>query len=280
MKIPEWLKSLGEYPLFELGKTNVTVLTLALFAIVVIITLAASALSQRALVRAMTFRRITDEGTVGVARRLLHYFVLLVGLGIGLQLVGVNLKTLFAAGAVFAIGVGFAMQNIAQNFVSGLIILLERTIKPGDILQVEGRFVRVRQMGIRCTIARTLDDEEIIVPNSAIAQSSVTNYTLNDSVFRLRTSVGVHYTSDMKLVKETLQKTADQLTWRHKDKQPAVFMIEFGDSAVVFEVSVWMEDPWHSQRARSNLNEAIWWALKDNGIVIAYPQLDVHLNPQ
>ena len=118
------------------------------------------------------------------------------------------LEALFAAGAVFAIGLGFAMQNIVQNFVSGVILLAERTIKPGDVLQVDGRFVKVRHMGIRSTICRTLDEEEIIVPNATIVQSTVTNYTLQDSLFRLRCTVGVVYGSDMVLVKNTLQRAA------------------------------------------------------------------------
>jgi len=86
---------------------------------------------------------------------------------------------------LFPVGLGFAMQNIAQNFVSGLILLVERAIKPGDIVEVEGRVVRVLKMGIRTTIARTRDDEEIIIPNASLVQSSVKNYTLEDSYFRI-----------------------------------------------------------------------------------------------
>jgi len=100
------------------------------------------------------------------------------------------------------------MQNIMQNFVSGVILLTERTIKPGDVLQVDQRFVRVQNMGIRATIARTLDEEEIIIPNCAIVQANVTNYTLKDSLYRLRCTVGVVYSADMRAVREVLEKTA------------------------------------------------------------------------
>lgn len=266
--------------LFELGDTPITVATLLMFALIVTVTLVISRLLQRALAQMLRMRGVTTEGTIATTRRLLHYVVLAVGVAIGLETIGVNLGALFAAGAIFAIGISFAMQNIAQNFVSGVILLLERSIKPGDILQVEGRVVKVKKMGIRATIGRTLDNEEIIVPNASLVQSSVTNYTLEDSIYRLRTTVGVVYGSDMALVKRTLEETARKMPWRHMGRDPLVFMTEFGSSSVNFEVSVWMEDPWRVLRARSELNEAIWWALKEAGITIAFPQLDVHLDPE
>ena len=264
---------------FTIGGTRVTPSLLLLLVLVMAGTLLVSWMLQRLLDRGLRSVGVR-EGSVGAARRLAHYSALAVGFGIALDALGINLTTLFAAGAIFAIGVGFAMQNIAQNFVSGVILLLERTIKPGDVLEVEGRFVRVHEMGIRATIARTLDEEEIIIPNSTIVQSTVKNYTLQNSVYRLRATLGVVYASDMALVRRTLERVASQMPWRIQDKEPLVLMAEFGDSAVVFEVSVWIDDPWRTRRARSDLHEAIWWAFKEAGIVIAFPQLDVHLDPQ
>jgi small-conductance mechanosensitive channel len=133
-------------------------------------------------------------------------------------------------------------------------------------------------MGIRATIARTLDEEEIIIPNATIVQSNVTNYTMRDSVYRLRCTVGVTYGSDMRRVREVLEATAAGITWRLPNKEPVVFLADFGSSSVDWEVSVWMDDPWRVRRARSNLNEAIWWALKEADITIAFPQLDLHLD--
>jgi small-conductance mechanosensitive channel len=262
---------------FTMGGTRVTASLLLLVLAVVAGTLLASWLVQRVLERGLRAVRVR-EGSVAASRRLAHYTVLAVGLGILLEALGVNLTTLFAAGAIFAIGIGFAMQNIAQNFVSGVILLLERSIKPGDILEVEGRFVRVHEMGIRATIARTLDEEEIIIPNSTIVQSTVKNYTLASSVYRLRATVGVVYASDMALVKRTLERVASEMPWRVREKDPLVLMAEFGDSAVVFEVSVWIDDPWRTRRAKSELHEAIWWAFQREDIVIAFPQLDVHFD--
>jgi small-conductance mechanosensitive channel len=270
---------LWDFRVFDIAGTPITIATLIIFAMIIIATFLLSWLFQRATARALRFRGVTHEGTVGVARKLLHYGIMTLGIAIGLQTIGINLSALFAAGAVFAIGLGFAMQNIAQNFVSGVILLLERAIKPGDVLEVEGRFVRVTKMGIRATIARTLDEEEIIVPNSAIVQSIVTNYTLRDSLYRLRCSVGVTYGSDLALVRRTLERVAAQIEWRVPTQEPVVLLTDFGSSSVNFDVSVWLDDPWTVRRARSRLNEAIWWAFKEAGITIAFPQLDVHFDP-
>lgn len=268
-----------DVPLFNLAGTPVTLATAIIFFLIIAVTFLLSFLIQKALAKTLRLRGVADEGSVEVARRLLHYAVVATGLAVGLQTVGVNLAALFAAGAFFAIGLGFAMQNIMQNFVSGVILLTERSIKPGDVLQVEGRFVKVQRMGIRATIARTLDEEEIIVPNAAIVQSTVTNYTLRDSIYRLRCGVGVVYGSDMALVRRTLERVAEGVAWRLQDRDPVVLLTGFGSSSVDYEVSVWMDDPWRVRRARSELNEAIWWALKEEGVTIAFPQLDVHFDP-
>lgn len=263
---------------FTVGDASITVGGLLLALLIAALTFVLSWTLQRVIARGAALAGIGKPGPVAVVQRLTHYGVLAVGLAVALDILGINVAALFAAGAIFAIGLGFAMQNIAQNFVSGVILLLERSIKPGDVLEVEGRFVKVREMAIRATIARTLDDEEIIIPNATIVQSTVKNYTLQDSIYRLRASVGVVYDSDMALVKETLLQVGDSMSWRNRTKAPLVLLTEFGDSAVVFELSVWIDDPWVLRRVRSDLNEAIWWAFKKKEIVIAFPQVDVHLD--
>jgi len=271
--------ALFDRPLFSIAGTQVTVATLVVFVLIVLGTFVVSAILRRLVGRAMRLRGIEQEGSIRATQRLVHYAVLLVGLSIGLQTIGVNLSALFAAGAVFAIGVGFAMRNLAENFVSGLILLLERSIKPGDVLEVEGQVVRVSRMGIRSTVVRGRNDEETIVPNTILVQSNVTNYTLEDSLYRLRARVGVAYGSDMHQVRKVLERTAAALPWRFPRREPVVLLVEFGSSSVDWEVSVWIEDPWRALVRGSELREAIWWALKEENITIAFPQLDVHLDP-
>ncbi len=266
------------FPLFEVSGTPITLTTVIVAGFLIVLTWWISNLLQRALDRAFKARGVTDVGTMQITKRLLHYAVMALGLSIAISQVGINLNALFAAGAIFAVGIGFAMQNIAQNFVSGLILLIERAIKPGDILEVEGRVVRVLKMGIRTTIARTRDDEEIIIPNATLVQSTVTNYTLDDPIFRVRADVGVHYNSDMRTVRDALLRAAEQMEWRLQERPPVILLTDFGDSSVDWQVSVWCDNAWTAPRVQSQLREAIWWSLKEDGIEISYPQVDVHFD--
>jgi small-conductance mechanosensitive channel len=211
-----------------------------------------------------------------------YYVLLLTGFGVALGTAGIQLTALFAAGAVFAVGVGFALQSIAQNFVAGIILLVELTIRPGDILEVEGKMVKVISVGIRASIVETRDGEAVIIPNSVLIQTSVTNFTLGDPAVRVRVEVGVTYGSDMRLVKNTLTEVAKELNerWGVPDRQALVVMKGFGDNAVMWEIGVWTEKPFEWGPAVSEISEAIWWAFQAQHITIAFPQVDLHLDPE
>ncbi|MDX1501769.1 MAG: mechanosensitive ion channel [Thermoanaerobaculia bacterium] len=282
MKLPERTQEvlgLLNQELFEIAGTSINLYTLITFVVVIVLSFWAASFLERAVMRVFTLRGSVEKGSAAASSRLVYYLSLVIGFGVAVQSVGVNLTALFAAGAIFAVAIGFAMQNLAQNFVSGIILLLERSIKPGDVLNVNGRLVRVEEMGIRATIARTLDEEHIILPNAHLVTESVVNYTLRDPFLRVRATVGVVYSSDMARVKRVLEEVAGGLSWRSQHKAPRVMLTEFADSAVVFEVSVWIESPWDRQPRLADLNEAIWRALGEAGVVIAFPQLDVHFDP-
>ncbi len=264
--------------LFQIGGRGITFVDLLVALLIVVLAFQVSRFLQRLSEQAFHKAGVDAEGTVGTVGRLIHYSVITLGLLIAINQLGIKLETLLTAGAVFAVAFGFAMQNIAQNFVSGVILLIERTIKPGDVLEVEGRVVRVVEMGIRSTVARTRDEEEIIVPNSTLVQTTVKNFTLRDSVYRLRSYVGVTYSSDMELVEKTLEETARDLDWREKDRAPRIHLKQFGDSSVIWEVSVWIQNPWLAPRLLNRLNQALWHALRERSIQFAFPQLDVHLD--
>ncbi len=283
MTISEGLKPVQEVlsaELFELSGTRVTVATLLTVVVIILLTFWGSRLLRRGL--AMWFRRrgVAAEGTVHGIGRLVHYVVVFVGFGVALQTIGISLGALFAAGAVFAVGIGFAMQNIAQNFVSGVILLAEGAIKRGDVLRVDDEVVRVERLGIRSTIVTSRDGLDLIVPNSNLVQSTVVNYTLSQSHYRVRVTVGVVYGADMDLVRTTLEKVAEDAAqrWSVPDRDAQVVMVDFGSSSVDFHVAVWIDDPWGERQALSDLRFAIWKALKKHGIVIAFPQVDVHFD--
>lgn len=268
------------YALFDVAGRTITVNTLVTMLVVMVVSVLLSQFVRRAAERAL-LRRGGCGADIATFATLLHYLILIAGFGIALDTAGIDLTALFAAGALFAVALGFAMQSIAQNFVAGVILLTERAIKPGDVLQVEGKTVRVLQMGIRSSIARTRDGEDMVIPNSVLIQTTVINYTLRDQAFRIRAQVGVTYASDMRLVRRTLESVAAQVSakWAVPETKPQVVMTGFGSSSVDWEVAIWMNNPWELRPALSALHEDIWWAFQEAGVVIAFPQVDVHFDP-
>ena len=271
-----WLE-VADTKLFTIGGTAVTLTTFVTGALIVAGALVVSRVLQAGLRKAMIARGLEQSGGVRVATRLLHYALLAISTAIALQTAGVELTALFAASAVFAVGLGFAMQNIAENFVSGMILLFERTIRPGDVIEFDGRVARVVRMGFRATIVRTRLDEDVIVPNAILVQQPVKNLTLTDNAFRLRVVVGVAYSSDLRRVRRVLEEVVGSVDFGAATPPPAVLLSSFGSSSVDFTVAVSTLDPWAAPLHESALREAIWWAFEGERIEIAFPQLDVHL---
>jgi len=266
--------------LFQLGDVPISAITIGTGVAVVLVSWWISTLAREGITKLLLSRGIGDEGSVAAIARLLQYIVVSVGIMVGLQTIGLDLSAVFTAGAVFAVGVGLAMQKVAENFVSGVILLVERSIRPGDILELEsGELVRVEYMGIRATVVRTLNDEEVILPNSMLVQNRVKNLRLSDKLLRVRVSVGVSYDSDLELAMAALQRAAEQVS-SVASKPPVVLLTGFGASSVDFEVSAWTAAPWGKQRFHSALARAIWDALKEADITISFPQLDLHVDDE
>ena len=263
---------------FKIGTTTVTPTMLVTASFIIVLSYFFSRGVRAAMRRFFARGGLAPTGEVGAIERLVHYGILMLGVVVALRITGIRLDALFTAGAVFAVGFGFAMQNIAQNFVSGVMLLFERTIKPGDVIEVGGQIVKVQQMSIRATIVRTLDEEDVIVPNSSLVQTNVKNFTLEDNIYRVRVNVGVSYTADVPQVKALLLECARSMDYSEKGFEPRVLLLNFGTSALEFEASVWMRDPWNHRIAGSKLREAIWAALKEKQIAIAFPQMDVHFD--
>lgn len=280
-EVLEQVRGILETRLFDIGGTPVTVATLLTVSVILLATVLVSRTVRVAVTRVLERTRAGSRA-VGTITGLLHYILLLVGFGVAIQTVGIDLSALFAAGALFAVALGFAMQSITQNFVAGVILLSERAIRPGDVLEVEGKLVRITDMGIRSLTAESRDGENLIIPNSVLIQTTVKNYTLFSSALRVRVPVGVTYRSDMKQVRETLTEVAEEMNrkWGVASKRPLVAMTGFGDNSVNWVIAVWMNEPWELVPRVSELHEAVWWAFHERGIVIAFPQLDVHLDEE
>lgn len=272
------LRALGGLELLHLGSLKVTLSSALLFTAALAFAWWGSQLAERGFKRAVALRGVKDDGGITVTGRLVHHAAMALGIGISLELLGFDLSALFAAGAIFAVGLGFAMQNIVENFVSGIILLMERSIKPSDVLHLDGEDVMVKQLGVRSTVVLTRDDEDVIVPNAIIVQAMVKNYNYTDSIVRVRAPIGVSYKADMALVERVLLEVGDASPHRHASRAAVVLLRGFGSSSVDWELSIWIDKPWTRPTALSDLNKAIWFALIEHKIEIPFPQLDLHLD--
>src|SRR6266480_125522 len=210
--------------------------------------------------------------------QILSNIVLVVGVFIVLENTGIHLAALTVFAGAVGVGVGFGLQNIASNFISGLVILAERPITIGDRVEVAGITGQVQQIRARSTVIRTNDNITMIVPNTKFIDSPVTNWTYGDPRVRFRIPVGVAYGSDITRVREALLAAGRENPNTLKDPAPSVFLGKFGDNSIDFELVVWSSEmSARPSRYRSDLNFAIERKFREAGIEIAFPQRDLHI---
>ncbi|MGB0564123.1 MAG: mechanosensitive ion channel domain-containing protein [Spirulinaceae cyanobacterium] len=218
-----------------------------------------------------------ESATYEVIATLVQYVLVILGLLIVLPLWGINLASLAVLGSFLGVGLGFGVQNIISNFVSGLIIAVERPIKVGDFVTVGDFQGTVTQVGSRSTQIRTQDQVTIIVPNSRFLENEVINRSHDDTISRLHIPVGVAYNSPIVLVRKALLESATQHREVLLRPEPQVWFIEFGDSALNFELLVWTVEPKEQQRLKSDLNYRIEANLRKYGIEVPFPQRDLNV---
>ena len=204
--------------------------------------------------------------------------VLVVGIFLVLENTGIHLAALAVFAGAVGVGVGFGLQNIASNFISGLVILAERPITIGDRVEVAGIIGRVRQIRARSTVIMTSDNIAMIVPNSKFIDSPVTNWHYGDPRVRFRLPVGVAYGSDVNKVREALIAAAREHSATLDDPEPTAYLDKFGASTIDFELVAWSQEMSHKpRRFRSDLNYLIYKHLIAAGIEIPNPQRDLHI---
>lgn len=209
--------------------------------------------------------------------RLVHYAVVLVGFLVTLSVLGFDFTNIAIIGGALGVGIGFGMQTIVNNFVCGLIMLFERPVKVGDSVEFGTQQGRVKQVGLRATVVETYDNAEIVVPNADLITNQVTNWTLAERRRRLKLPVGVAYGSDVALVMQTLMECAEDHVMVMSNPKPAVIFFGFGDSALDFELRVWIADFDSRRLVQSEINQDIDQRFRDLGIEIPFPQQDLHL---
>ena len=229
------------------------------------------------------------EHTQFILLRFLHFSLIIIGVLISLSTVGVSFTSLAIIFGGLSIGIGFGLQNIASNLISGFILIFERPIKIGDLVEIMdvNIFGRVSSINLRSTIIVALDEKEVIVPNSQLITEAVHNLTHYNDRYRLRISVGVSYNSDVELVKKVLLEIAHAHPEIIKEPNPTienvtapfVRFVDFGESSLNFELLAWIPDCFQRFDVASDLHFMIWEKFKEHGIRIPYPQQDIHFYP-
>ena len=249
-------------------------LLLILFAAVIIV----ERIVQKQLIRRFLSKTKLQPSLQFGMSRIIGYTMIAVGFYVAFQLVGVDLSSLAIIAASLGVGVGFGLQNIINNLVSGIIILAERPISIGDRIEVGGVAGRVTKIQIRSTTVVTNDNITMIVPNADFISNTVTNWSHGDPKVRIRVPVGVAYGSDLKLLQQLLLEAAAEHPKALRDPTPVVLFTEFGDSSLNFELGVWTQEmtatPIHFT---SEMNFIIEQKLRENGIEIPFPQRDLHV---
>lgn len=232
----------------------------------------------RIVVEKVLARRGVDLGVAQAIGAILRYSIVALGTLAILQSAGIDLSAFTVLAGALGVGLGFGLQNITSNFISGLIILFERPIKVGDRVEVADVLGDVKQIGARATTIMTNDNIAIIVPNSAFIAERVTNWSYGNPFVRITVPVGVSYASDPEVVRRLLLEVASGHEGVIREPGPDVVFTEFGDSSLNFELRVWTRE--YMQRPavlRSQLNFAIWQAFRSAAIEIPFPQRDLHI---
>ena len=220
--------------------------------------------------------RITP-GRSYAASSLLHYVVLAIGFVAAIALLGVDLSKMTVLAGAFSVGIGFGLQSIVNNFVSGLIVLFERPIDKGDSVEIGSLRGTVQRIGIRASVVRTAQGADIIVPNSQFIAEKVTNWTHGDRSMRIELPVGVDYGTSLKSAIEVLEATARAHPEVLKEPPPRVIFVGFGDSSINFELRAWTDEFANAARIRTELAMAVYDAVNEAGMSFPFPQREVRL---
>lgn len=281
-----WYKRIQEaldVPLISLGETSITLWTVTYLLVLLLLVVWGSGLIRRLLVRALERGGKIETGVAQSVGTMVRYGLVLVGLLIIVQTAGINLTTLNVIAGAVGIGVGFGLQTIAANFISGLILLVGRPIKVGDRIVVggeggEGIEGDVMEIGARATTVLTNDNIAVIVPNTNFVEQTVVNWSHNDRRVRFKIPVQVAYGTDVRKAEQLLVDVARADSNVLESPAPAVRFLEFGDSGLKLELRAWSTSLIHRKGLLiSNLNFAIYDAFNEHGIEIPFPQRVVHL---
>ncbi|MBU1095985.1 MAG: mechanosensitive ion channel [Bacteroidetes bacterium] len=271
------IKEVISFPLFTINQTQVSLLSLIILVFIILLfTMLSKSINNRILQKFFSKFKL-DEGIQYTLTKIAQYIIISAGVVLAFQFIGVDLSGLAVILGFLSVGIGFGLQNITSNFISGIILLFERPIRVGDRVTVGETEGDVTNISIRATSIRSVNNISIIVPNSEFISGRVINWTHGDKKIRIDLEVGVSYNSDLDLVLRVLKEIAVQNAEVLESPEPEVHLKTFGDSSWNMHLRVWIPNPKRFHYVRSELNCAIVRKFKEHNIEIPFPQRDIHI---
>jgi small-conductance mechanosensitive channel len=273
------MKQFLNFQLFEIGNYVFTVGSLVAILLIYIATRVFIAFLTRVFTK-MADRRNMERGRQYSFLLLIRYFIWIFAIALMLHTVGVQLTFLIASSAALLVGIGLGLQQLFADFMSGVLMLFDRTVEQGDILQVGDIVGVIEKINLRTTILRDRNDVIVIIPNHKFTADNVINWSHNTAVTRFIVKVGVSYNSDMNKVRQVLLDCAAQhphVVTKDNMYATTVRLADFGDSGVLFELLFYSSNMFRIESTKSEIRFLIWNALKENGIQIPFPQRDLHI---
>ncbi len=280
-RLSSFWEKLSEFfaiPIFSVGSTSITLSLIFYFIASALLLVFFARKLRNILVNRVLKKYGLEYGTSKSIGTIFYYFLIAIGFFIIIQATGLDLTGLNLIAGALGVGIGFGLQNITNNFISGIIILFERPIKEGDRIEVGNVRGDVVKISPRSTTVLTNDNISIIVPNSEFINSRVINWSHNDRNIRFQFPIGVAYKEDPKIVRKLLIDVATENNGVLKKPSPEVLFEEFGDSSINFKLSVWTSDYIDKPNIlKSQLYFAVFKKFRENNIEIPYPQRDLNL---
>ncbi len=273
-----FLKTWFHYPLLHLGTHAITFSNVAESIFLLLLALYLSYLARH-LILIFIHRNVEDRGLRKSLSIFTQYIVLIIGVIIAMHVMGLNLTSLTVFAGALGVGIGFGLQNIANNLISGFIILAERPVREEDWVSIGDNMGIISRIGMRSLVLTTRDNQDVIIPNADIITTPVTNWTLADNLVRTVLYVGIRYKDDPHKAQEVILDAVSMVPSVSLEKKPRVYLYEFADSSVNFRVQYYSEiDSQHGRNiVRSAVMFAIWDALMDADIGIPFPQRDIYI---
>ncbi len=269
-------KELLEYKLIDLEKFDLTVYHLLMLLGVIIVTRLILWIIKKIIYR-FQFKHEQDPGRKAAFYQIIKYFVIVIAITIGLETIGVKITILLAGSAALLVGVGLGLQDFFRDTFSGIVLLIEGTIKVGDVLEVDDIVCQVNHIGIRASEVTTRDDVIMIIPNYKFINENVVNWTHANDNTRFHLKVGVAYGSDTDTVRRILEECADRHSEVSKHPKPRVRFEDFGNSALIFNLLFYSRSIFRIENVKSDLRFMIDKEFRKSKVVIPFPQRDLHI---